>query len=295
MLCHVSWAFHSHSRLSLFVSDSRWILHLGSRRQFRNSLLIVTTVQIFCFNRQIFENWTCLILLSLLWWHWTLFPPSCWWLLFLFTIGEKQEGIFQLLLIHHRLDCYPQAWDCLVSLCNMTWGIYSKGYIACHYTQVFGIWRKGSFMSYNWSLHWLKTVSKAFVTDFSWSHLLKASFPWLFSLEVELLLLSDWPRPFFLLSGELQQMLHLWELARSLNVNWLRVRGWSQSCSRSSFSSLLTLSSFFQSFLPFFLQHTSQKYRQNSLPIPFWLSEALYWQKNVTGAVLVALLQKEAA
>ncbi len=41
---------------------------------------------------------------------------SCWWLLFFSLSGRSRTGLFQLLLIHHRLDCCPPAWDCLVSV-----------------------------------------------------------------------------------------------------------------------------------------------------------------------------------
>ena len=77
VLFHVSWAFHSHSRLSLFVWDSWWILHLGSRRQFWNSPLIVANAQIesFCLTLKIWGEWNkSFFLVSPLWWHWTLFP-----------------------------------------------------------------------------------------------------------------------------------------------------------------------------------------------------------------------------
>lgn len=50
---------------------------------------------------------------------------SCWWLLFFLLSGRSRMGLFQLLLIHHRLDSCPRARDCLASDCNITWSFYS--------------------------------------------------------------------------------------------------------------------------------------------------------------------------
>lgn len=100
-------------------------------------------------------------------------------------------------------------------------------------------------MSYIWSLCRLKAVSKAFVTDletpwqrisFSNSFLPLIISPGSWNLAP----LTD-PDTFSTWRG-IKQMLHLRELASSVNVNWikrLRTIEWSQSCSHSSFPLLL--------------------------------------------------------
>lgn len=56
--------------------DSRWVLPLVLRRQFWNSLLIVTDVQMesFCLRLRLWRTARIFVLPSPLWWHWTLFP-----------------------------------------------------------------------------------------------------------------------------------------------------------------------------------------------------------------------------
>lgn len=133
-LCHVSWAFffffffffiHAADCLCLSeIHDDFFILDRGD--SFENSPhLIVTNVtksKSFCVNLRFLRIWTRLILLlSPPRWHWTLFPLPADGCCSFHYQGEAERDFFQLLLIHHRLDCRPRAWDYLVSLCNITW------------------------------------------------------------------------------------------------------------------------------------------------------------------------------
>lgn len=118
VLCHVSWAFHSRSRLSLFVSR----LMMNSTSWIKETVLKLPVNCYKCTNRILLSKRPDFGEVS------ASYPPlssavtldivssSCWWLLFFSLSGRSRTGLFQLLLIHRRLDCCPQAWDCLVSL-----------------------------------------------------------------------------------------------------------------------------------------------------------------------------------
>lgn len=105
--------------LKLFIQTAdcpcfKKILHLGTRRQFWNSLLIV---QIKSFVQPL-DFWALNIC----------YPPvsavgtldivssPCWWLLFFSLSGRSSMGVFQLLLIYHWLDLCPRVWDCSATL-----------------------------------------------------------------------------------------------------------------------------------------------------------------------------------
>lgn len=108
--------FHSHSRLSLSQARDEFCSNLGRRRQFCNSPLIVANVQIesFCLTPRISfflgggvlggrEGASSPPLSSTV--TLDIVSSSCWWLLFFSLSAWSRTGLFQLLLIHHRLDC----------------------------------------------------------------------------------------------------------------------------------------------------------------------------------------------
>lgn len=112
-------AFHSRGRLSLFVSDLR--LFLGCQRVLVNCYTctsgnpFVLASDFWQLDTRLYPPFPSSSVVCDIGTQFPL-PAVVAVVLFTISLSRSRTRVFQLLLIHHRLDQGPRVWDCLVSL-----------------------------------------------------------------------------------------------------------------------------------------------------------------------------------